>query len=112
MVYQDDEFARLPSRGIERNLIQILHDDVIVVGSEILLVVSLRDEWIGVSRPNSMNVDTIEGNVRRSIAPSATQQIDVVPTSHDSAEDFPEMKLGTPRLRIGVILPVEDEYAH
>src|SRR5437667_12585301 len=112
MVHQDNKLTRLPAGCVERDLIQILQDDVVVIESEILVVVSLRDERIGVSRPNSMNVDTIEGNARRSIAPSATQQIDVVPTSHDSAEDFPEMKLGTPRLRIGVILPVEDEYAH
>src|SRR2546422_9805192 len=112
MVHQHDKLARLPGGGVERGFIQILYDDVVVIASEILVVVSLRDERIGVSRPNSMNVDTIKRHARWSIGPRATQQIDVVPASHDSAENFPEMKLGTPRLRIGVILPVEDEYAH
>src|SRR6266496_58928 len=112
MVHEHDKLACLPAGCVERDFIQILYDDVVVVASEILVVVSLRDEGIGVSRPNSMNVDTIKGHARRSIGPGATKQIDVVPASHDSSEDFPEMKLGTPRLRIGVILPVEDEDAH
>jgi hypothetical protein len=35
-----------------------------------------------------------------------------VSAGDDAAEDFLEVKLGTARLRILVILPVEYEYAH
>jgi hypothetical protein len=59
-----------------------------------------------------VNVDAIEGYAWSSILPGAAKQIHTVSAGDDAAEDFLEVKLGTARLRILVILPVEYEYAH
>jgi hypothetical protein len=59
-----------------------------------------------------MNVDAIELCSLRGILPRAAQKIDAVSPRDDATEDLPEVKLGAARLRIFMILPVEDEYPH
>jgi hypothetical protein len=59
-----------------------------------------------------MNVDALEIRPLRGALPRAAKKIDAVPPADDATEDFSEVKLGAARLRILVILPVEDEYPH
>jgi hypothetical protein len=59
-----------------------------------------------------MNFNAVEVHSRWRILPRAAEKIDTVTVRDDATEDFPEVKLGSTRLRILVILPVENEYAH
>jgi hypothetical protein len=59
-----------------------------------------------------MNVDPIEFHSLRGVHPRGAQEIDAVSPRDDATEDLPEVKLSAARLRILVVLPVEDEYPH
>src|SRR6267143_3402512 len=112
MVYERNEFPHAPERRVERNLVQILDDDIVIVAGEILRVVSPGEKWISMPGADTVNVDPIQIRARRRIRPRAAQQINGMTAGDDAAENLPEVKLGTTGLRILVIQPVKDKYPH
>src|ERR1700694_3181145 len=112
MVNQRNQLRHAPEWRVERNLVQILDHNVVLVRRQLGRVITVSEKRIGLTRPDPMNVDSIEIHSRRRILPGAAKKIPLVPARDDATEDFLEVKLGAPRLWILVILPVEYEYAH
>src|SRR5689334_2487150 len=88
MVYERDQLFCVPQRRIQRDLIQILNDDIVALFREVVAVMALRQKRVGMSRSDSVNVDPIELDSVRYVRPAAAQQIDAVPASDDSTEDL------------------------
>jgi hypothetical protein len=112
MVHEGDQLSRTPEWGVEWNLVQILDDDVVVVLRQMPTVVPLGDEWVGMAGTDPMRFDAIEIGATRGVCPAAAQQIDAVASRRDPTEDFLKVKLRAACLRVGDVLPVENEYAH
>jgi hypothetical protein len=112
MVNQRDKFSDSPPRSVQRDLVEILNDDIVFIAFEMLGVVRPSDERIGVSRSSAMHLDAIQIHSLRSVRPRAAQQIDAVAECHDATENLLKVKLGSAGLRIGDVLPVENEYPH
>ena len=112
MVDESDELCDTPQRGVKGNLVEILYHYIVIVAGQVPAVVALRQERISVSRADAMHVNAIEVDAPRHIRPGTAQKINAVAKGHDTTENLLKMKLGSARLRIGDILPVEDEYAH
>src|SRR6267143_1565147 len=109
---QSHELWNAPQRSVERNLVQILDDDVIVVRAQILFEVPPREERVSGAISDAVDFDASEIDALRRPLPGTAQKVDAVTASGQSCEDLPEMKLGAARLRIFVVLPVEYEYPH
>ena len=101
-----------PQRSVERNLVEVLDDDVIVIGAQILFEVPPRDKWIGAATSNAVDLDAAEVGARRRRFPRAAEEVHAVAKSNQPRENFPEVKLSAASLRILVVLPVEYEYPH
>jgi hypothetical protein len=101
-----------PERSVERDFVQILDHDVVVVAAEVLLEIAPGEKCVGVSIPYPMDIESVEVHAWLRVVPGAAEKIHGVTMRDDSREDFPQMKLGSARVRILVILPVEDEYPH
>src|SRR5947207_5704509 len=108
MVYQHHEPAHAPHRSVERHFVQIFNHDIVVVAGEVLSIVALSDERIGVTSSDAMDFYSAQGDAPRNVRPRAAQQIDAVSASNNATEDLLKMKLGATSLRIGEILPVEN----
>src|SRR5690242_4130188 len=112
MMDECDESSDLPKRSVQRNLVQILDDDVVIVFREMMPEILSGNEGVSVPGADSMNVDTVEIHAALHLRPAAAQQVDPVSARDDATEDLLEMKFGAPGLRIGNVLPIENEYAH
>jgi hypothetical protein len=111
-MHQRDELPQAPQWRVKRNLVQILDDYVVVVRREPGGVIPARKEWVCVTIPDPVDVYTVEIHPLRSVLPRAAKKIHLVSALDDATEHFLEMKLGTARVRILVILPIEYEYPH
>jgi hypothetical protein len=109
---QSHELWNAPQGSVERNLVQILDDDVIVVRAQVLFEVPPGEKRISTAIPDAMDLDPVEIDARRRSLPGAAEKIDAVSPGSQSREDFPEMKLSAASLRIFVVQPVEYEYPH
>src|SRR5438552_2118125 len=111
-MYQRDEPRNPPQWSIERNLVQVLDDDIIVLAGELFRVVAVHDEWKAVARANAMDGDSVEHSVSRRFAEAGAQKIDPVSGDDDAPKNLVEMDLRPARLWIEMILPVDDEDLH
>jgi len=112
MVNEGNELSRAPERCVQRDLVQILDDDIVIVPCEILPIIAVRDKGIGMTSADPVNVDPIQNLALRSTRPGATQQVNRVTTRNYPTENLLKVKLCTTGLGISAILPVEDEYPH
>jgi hypothetical protein len=112
MVHEGHELSRTPERSVERDLVQILDDDVVVVPGEFFPVIAVGEKWIGVTGADPVHVDPVQTLALRSGRPGAAQQVDGMTACNYPTENLLKMKLRTAGLGIPAILPVEDEYAH
>jgi hypothetical protein len=95
-----------PERSVQRDLVEILDDAVVVVTGERFQVVPAREKWKCVAATDTVYIDAIEGKPRRCTLPRAAEEIDLMPSRHYAAENLPEMELGTAGLGIFGVLPV------
>src|SRR6267378_978531 len=109
---QGHELWQAPQRSIERNLVQVLDDDVIVVPAEILFEVPPREKRVRTAIPYSVHLDPLEIGALLCPLPRTAEKVDAVTAGSQSCEDLPEVKLGAASLRVFVVLPVEYEYPH
>jgi hypothetical protein len=112
MMHKRDELIDFPKRSVQRRFIQVFNDNVVSEGLQVSLVITVRQERIGVARSNAMHIDPVDLYATRCIPESAAQQIDSVSARSKSSENLMQMKLGATALRILPILPVEDQDPH
>ena len=112
MVNKCYELANAPQRSVQRNLVQIFYDDIVVVPRQMPAVVALRDERVGVTRTNAVNTDPVQIDALWNVGPGATKQVDPMTETDYATEYLVQMQLGAAGLGIGVVLPVENEYPH
>jgi len=65
-----------------------------------------------VAIPDTVHIDSVQGHPLHSAFPRAAEKIHPVTARDDATEDLSEVKLGSARLRILVVLPVQNEYPH
>ena len=108
---QRDGRLRAPPRRVERNLVDVL-DENVGPAVQVLPVVAVREERKGVSRADAEHLDPIDPRARRTARPPAAEQPYLVPLRGEPAEDLVEMNLRAAGLRILEILPVHEQDAH
>src|SRR3954468_1130436 len=108
MVHQSHEFRDAPQRGVERDLVQVFDDHVVPVAPKIAIEVLAGEEWVSLPGADAVHVDAIEVRALLRCPPGAAEEIDAVALLDDPAENLLQMELGAPRLRIQVVLPVEN----
>jgi hypothetical protein len=106
MVDQRHEVANAPQRRVERNLVQVLDDDVVVVARETLAIVAVGQKWISVTCADAVNFDSVRSFALRRAHPGAAQKVNAMAPRNNPTEDFLEVKLGAAGLRVLEILPV------
>ena len=112
MVHERNEFLYSPQRRVQRDLVEILDHDIVVVHREVARVVAASEERVRLAIPDAVHIDSVESHSRLSPFPGAAKKVHLVAARDNPAEDFPEVKLGSACLRILVVLPVENEYPH
>jgi hypothetical protein len=112
MVHEGHELPRPPERRVERNLIQILDHDIVVVPGELFPVIAVGEKWITVTRSDPVNVDPVQIVALWSGRPGAAKQVDRMTARNYPTENLLKVKLCTAGLGIPAILPIEDEYPH
>jgi hypothetical protein len=75
-------------------------------------VVAASEERVRLAIPDAVDIDSVEIHSRWRAFPRAAKKVHFVAARDNPAEDFPKVKLGSARLRILVVLPVENEYPH
>jgi hypothetical protein len=98
---------RAPERSVQRNLVDVLDEDV-EPGAEVPMVVAARVEWEGVPRADAVDRESIDRCALRRPGPPATEERDLVTARRQTAKDLVEMDLGAASLWILTILPVDD----
>jgi hypothetical protein len=112
VVNQGDQTRNTPERRVQRDFVEVLDDNVVVVTGEVIAIVPAGDEWKSLAGTDAVYVHSLECNPRRDSVPGAAEQIHRVAAGYNATEDFLEMKLRTAGLWIGVVLPIEYEYPH
>ena len=100
-----------PARRVQRNLVDILNEDVKVLRAQCPLKGPARFERKGRAGPHSHDLHPIEQRARSTAGPAAAQQDDLVPARREPAEDFVQVSFGAAGLRILPVLPVDDQDA-
>lgn len=110
--YERDNALRAPTRRMEGDLVDVLHEHVEAVRRERSAVVAAREKGECVARTDAVDFDAIEPDPRRATRPPAAQQRDLVPAGCQPAEDLVQMDLRTTRLRVLPVLPVDEQKSH
>ena len=112
MVDERNQFFYSPQGRVERNLVQVFDHDVVVVCSELGHIIAASKERVRLAIPDTVYIDSVQSHPRQSALPRAAEKIHAVTARDYATEDFSEVKLGSARLRILVVLPVQNKYPH
>src|SRR4051812_24726627 len=96
----------------QRQLIHILNDNVGSLGFDSTTNRPPSQKREAVSPPNALDTDAIEVGAGWRSLPTGTDQSYSVPVAGQPAEDLEEVDLGPARVRVGQVLPVDDENVH
>src|SRR5690242_15106634 len=102
---------RAPTRGVERDLVNVLDENVRppLVG---LAIGPVGEKGERVPRADAIDLDTVERRAWRTVRPTTAEQTDSMAFRGETAEDLVKMNFGPARLRILAILPVHEKEAH
>jgi hypothetical protein len=113
MMDERDDRAVDEERRVEGNLVQVVDDDVVPVPGEARPPDSRHGEVEGRAPPAATDhVDPIQGLLHRGVWMRHAEQVDPMARLRDPGERLSEVDLGAARLRMGPVLPVDDEDLH
>src|SRR5690606_20440521 len=90
---QRHDTTRAPAGRVERYLVDVLDQHVVIPARELLLVVPLRVERKGVARSDPVHGDSVEAHVRLAPGPAAAEESHLVAARGDPAEDLVQVNL-------------------
>jgi hypothetical protein len=103
--------TRAPQRGVERNLVDVL-DEEVEPPREMPAVVPARVQRERVARSDAVDAQSVERGTRRRPGPSTAEERDLVSPRGKPAEDLVQVDLRAASLGVVAILPVDDEDPH
>jgi len=109
MMDQQDERPPAPERREERDLVQVLDDEVEAATPELGANVPRRGEPVRVAAPDAMDLEAVDLGPGRRARPSGRNERDLVPPPRQAAEDLVQVDLRAAGLGVQAILPVQDE---
>ena len=97
---------------IKWKLVDVLHQHIGPLGLDRPMHRAAPLQGKAVSAAESLDRDAIDDGPSRCPAPAGTDQANPMPSNDQTAEDFEQMDLRAPSMRIGPVLPVNQKDVH
>ena len=112
VMHESNHRRSIPSRSVQRNLVQVLNEHVVIVSRESFAEIFAGVELKRVPRADAVHIDSVEERSLRTGAPSARKEIDAVSLRGNATKDLMEMNFGTPAVGILSVVAVDEENPH
>jgi len=107
-----DHLRAAPSGSVQRNLVQIFDNYVVMLGSKPVAIVATGMKWKRVTGSDPVDVYSVEKAARRRSLPSACKQIHAISRVGEATEDLMEMNFSSAAEWVVSVVPVDDENSH
>src|SRR5687767_6314194 len=112
MMHQRGNRGSAPTGSIQRNLVEVLDENVVSLRLQALAEISCGPELESVAAPDSMNVHSIEISAGCTAFPSAREHVYAISQGGYPAEYLVEVNFSASTVRVFSIVPVDDKNAH
>src|SRR6185436_7171715 len=112
VVHQHHQWAPDPVRREERDLVEVFDYDVEALGGQAAAVVGRGGEGERMAAAGAVDPHPVGRIDRLRAGKARAEQAHLVPARRQPAEDLVEVDLGAAGVRVGQVLPVDDEQLH
>jgi hypothetical protein len=112
MWYDRAEWQSGPRCQEERQLVDVLNQNVRALRRDGALHRTAPNEGEAVPPPNALDADAVDGRCWRGPAPARADHPHPVAPRGQPAENLEQVDLRSPRMRVGAVLPVDEKDVH